>query len=42
MEPTHPFEGKNDALVAINIHGRKIRPLRSKRSEELITLYSSL
>jgi hypothetical protein len=42
MESTHPFEGENDAQVVINIYKEKIKPLKSKRPEELVALYNSL
>jgi serine/threonine protein kinase len=42
MESTHPFEGKNDAQIAINVLGGKIKQLKSKRPKELVVLYNSL
>jgi hypothetical protein len=42
MESTYPFEGKNDAQVAINVLGGKIKPLMIERPKELIALYNSL
>jgi hypothetical protein len=42
MESTHPFEGENDAQVAINIKDEKIKSLESKRPEELVALFNSL
>jgi serine/threonine protein kinase len=42
MESTHPFEGENNAQVVINVHGGKIKPLKSKRPEELVALYNLL
>jgi serine/threonine protein kinase len=42
MESTHPFEGKNDVQIAINVLGEKIKPLKSEKPKELVALYNSL
>jgi serine/threonine protein kinase len=42
MESTHPFEGENDAQIAINVRGGNIKPLKSERPNELVALYNSL
>jgi hypothetical protein len=42
MESTHPFDGKNYLQVGIKVQKGEIKPLRSKRSKELVELYNSL
>jgi hypothetical protein len=42
MESTHPFEGKNDVQIGIKVQKGDVKPLMSKRPEELVALYNSL
>jgi serine/threonine protein kinase len=41
MESTHPYEG-NLAQIILKAKEGKVKPLKSKRSEELISLYNSM
>jgi serine/threonine protein kinase len=42
IESTHPFEGKNDAQIVVNVLGGKIKQLMFERPEELVAFYNSL
>jgi hypothetical protein len=42
MEPTHPFDGKNDVQVGMKVQKGEVKPLCSERPEELVALYNSL
>jgi serine/threonine protein kinase len=41
MESTHPYEG-NLAQIISKVSKGEVKPLKSKRSEELISLYNSM
>jgi hypothetical protein len=42
MELDHPYDGNNTALIALKAMEGKVKPLKSKRSPELVALYNSM
>jgi hypothetical protein len=42
MESDHPYDGKEMVQIILNAKEGKIKPLKSKRSAELVALYNSM
>jgi serine/threonine protein kinase len=42
MESTHPYDGENIIQIILKAKEGKVKPLKSKRSEELVALYNSM